>query len=290
MCGHDRYASLKQQGSPRGLSSAHFAAILVTATLSAGSAAGCKANASGAANADSGASEGPADGSRVVATRSRKAATGAATSPVIRATKEDNAKKCAALTPGQTPNGKNYASHIVAGAGRSHAADVTTYLASKGRCAYVVAAKGTAVVFDARSRRDRSLLGANLSKHFGTYVLAVSGRDEEQFVYELFSDGKLVDEYDSFPENDAGEDGNPTGGDIEVLLDATKSSAEPDSVETTLRRGHDTYGGYVYESARHRDLMRALNLPEWSALYGFGDFKSGKGPKEVAAKSVLATF
>ncbi len=104
------------------------------------------------------------------------------------------------------------------------------------------------------------------------------------------ADGKLVEEYDSFPKTDGDVDGSPTGGDVEVLLEVTKSAAEPDSVETTLRRGHDTYGGYVYESARHRDLMRALNLPEWSALYGFGDFKSGKRPKEIAPKTVLKTF
>lgn len=120
--------------------------------------------------------------------------------------------------------------------------------------------------------------------------MAVSGRQDEQFGYVLFADGKIIDEYDSFPKAEEGADGSPTGGDVEVLLAATKSSAEPDGVETTLRKGHDAYGGYVYESTRHRDLMRALNLPEWSAQYGFGDFKSGKRPKGVARGSVLTTF
>jgi len=209
---------------------------------------------------------------------------------VLRAAKEDNRTKCAELEPSRTPHGQAYASHIVSAAGRKGAAEIAAYLASQGRCAYVLPAGDKAVVFDARADRDRELLGANLSRRFGGYVLAVSGRGEEQFAYGLFTDGKLIDEYDSFPPGPAGEDASPSGGDVEVLLSTTKSSAEPDSVETTLRRGHDTYGGYVYESVRHKDLMKALGLPEWSALFGFGDFKSGKHPKAVKPTAVLNTF
>ncbi len=292
MFGHGRQAFLKQTERARS------AAMLLGVALTAGSAVGCKANASAAANADSGTSEAAdgsdgttaTDGSRVISKRSRKAAAGSETSAVARATKEDNAKRCASLAPERTPNGQNYASHIIAGGGRNRPAEIVAYLASKGRCAFVLPAGNTAVVFDAYALRDRELLGANLSKRFKNYVLAVSGHGDEQFGYVLFADGKLVDEYDSFPKTDGDVDGSPTGGDVEVLLEVTKSAAEPDGVETTLRRGHDTYGGYVYESARHRDLMRALNLPEWSALYGFGDFKSGKRPKEIAPKTVLKTF
>lgn len=288
MFGHCMQALSNQRQGAR--SAAAMPAVILAVALAAGSAAGCKANASAAANADSGAPDSEADGSRVVSKRSRKAAEGSGTSAVARATREDNATKCAALAPERTPNGQNYASHIVAGAGRDHAANVAAYLASKGRCAFVLPAGNAAVVFDAYALRDRELLGANLSKRFEVYVLAVSGHGEQQFGYVLFADGKLVDEYDSFPKTGGDIDGSPTGGDVEVLLEITKSGAEPDGVEITLRRGHDTYGGYVYESARHRDLMRALKLPEWSALYGFGDFKAGKRPKEIATESVLTTF
>jgi hypothetical protein len=159
-------------------------------------------------------------------------------------------------------------------------AAVVEHLRAQGRDAYVAPTLGgVTVVYDAacesQDQRILASLAAELSRTFACSALAALVYDDDFLVYLLFQGGTQVDEYNSDPmyfEN--GEPEAPRGGDAGALCAAFGAATEVARVEAILRAwaGPDGDPGaspYLFAQFRHRDLARALGLPERLCALGY---------------------
>jgi hypothetical protein len=159
-------------------------------------------------------------------------------------------------------------------------AAVVEHLRAQGRDAYVAPTiGGVTVVYDAacesQDQRILASLAAELSRTFACSALAALVYDDDFLVYLLFQGGAQVDEYNSDPmyfEN--GEPEGPRGGDAGALCAAFGAATEVARVEVILRAwaGPDGDPGaspYLFAQFRHRDLARALGLPERLCALGY---------------------
>lgn len=164
--------------------------------------------------------------------------------------------------------------------------DVTAALS--GRDAFISPVScGCVVVFDRRSEDESNTeLGLDLSERFNCPVLAVCNHDDDLLLYQLFEGLAPVDEYSSCPAFfDPAESDVPTGGDVERLCSAFGSTAVS-AVESILRKPSDE-SGYVFAVDRHRDLTRALGLPEYAVGASFYYIADGQFPEGLADSDLL---
>jgi hypothetical protein len=158
-------------------------------------------------------------------------------------------------------------------------AAVLAYLRAQGRDAYVAPAiDDSTLVYDlACESQDPMILtalAADLSRAFMCPALAALVHDDDFLVYILFQDGAQVDEYNSDPSYFEGGEAPPSGGDAGVLCAAFGAEAAVARVEAILRAwpGPDGDPGaspYLFAQFRHRDLARALGLPESLCMLGY---------------------
>lgn len=155
---------------------------------------------------------------------------------------------------------------------------------------------GAVVVFDEESDfQDSKVVSAlteRLSASLECPALAVRNHDDDILYFCLYSNGELVDEYDSNPgyfDFDSGKDldwealasGNPEeamkslpppapprGGDASALCSAF-SSEDTAAVEAILRAEDKQY---VFAFERHRALCRALAIPDFAVGNSYASF------------------
>lgn len=147
------------------------------------------------------------------------------------------------------------------------------------------------VVYDAEAEQNPEVLtivGTHLSRDLACPVLGVIVHDDDILLYQLFSDGAVIDVYDSAPgyfDPDA-EPAPPDGGDA-ILLCSTFGVPDARSVEAILQKSGFVEDGYVFESDRHRDLVHAMGLPECSILTAYASFERGEFPKGISPEDVV---
>jgi hypothetical protein len=157
---------------------------------------------------------------------------------------------------------------------------VLTYLRAQSRDAYVAPTiDGITLVYDlACESQDVGILtalAANLSRAFACPALAALVHDDDFLVYELFQDGAKVDEYNSNPTYfEGGRSEPPSGGNAGAVCAVFGAGTAVARVEEILRawRGPNGDPGaspYLFAQFRHRDLARALGLPESLSLLGY---------------------
>jgi len=164
-----------------------------------------------------------------------------------------------------------------------------------GRSAVVGPAQdGCAVVFDQQSDgQDQEVmasLAADLSHQLSCPVLALLNHDDDILWYQLYLDGKLVDEYDSSPGyfDPAAEPSPPSGGDAKKLC-AAFGATDVQAVEAILRKSSYDDDGYVFAAERHAALARALRIPSLAVGNAFASFDEGKTPEGLAPGEILRT-
>jgi hypothetical protein len=158
-------------------------------------------------------------------------------------------------------------------------AAVLTYLRAQGREAYVApTTHDITLVYDlaceSQDHRILAALAANLSRAFMCPALAALVHDDDFLVYALFQDGAQIDEYNSDPTYFEGGRSAPLGGDADALCAAFGAVAAVARVEAILRAGRGPNGDpgaspYLFAQFRHRDLARALGLPESLSVLGY---------------------
>jgi len=158
-------------------------------------------------------------------------------------------------------------------------AAVVEHLRAQGRDAYVAPTiGGVTLVYDAacesQDQRILALLAAELSRAFACPALAALVHDDDFLVYLLFQGGAQVDEYNSDPAYfEDVEHVAPSGGDAGALCAAFGASAVT-RVDAILRawagpNGDPGASPYLFAQFRHRDLARALGLPERLCTLGY---------------------
>lgn len=162
------------------------------------------------------------------------------------------------------------------------------------RAAVTPAVDGCVVVFDeASDDQDQGCiaeLASRLSSEFHCPVLAVLNHDDDILWYQLYINGKLVDEYDSSPGyfDPSAEPSAPAGGDARQLCAAFAASDVP-AVERVLRKSSYDDDGYVFAFERHADLVRALGLPEFAVGTAYASFDRDEYPEGLSGKNLMRT-
>lgn len=171
--------------------------------------------------------------------------------------------------------------------------DVVAALRAAGRKALVSQPiNGCVVVYDRESEDQDSKvlnkLAGTLSAKLKCAALAVLIHDDDLLVYALFQDGKLADEYVSWPalfDDSASE--SPEGGDAEVLARAFGAESNIDQIESVLRqtRAGNTEEGFVFEYERHEALVAALGAPTIAVSTGYNYIEQGELPEDTTEES-----
>ena len=148
------------------------------------------------------------------------------------------------------------------------------YLKQARRNAYVSPSVDDLVVvydedseFNIKGLYDLSL---QMSKDFNCLTFSITIYDESSFVYELFENGNLMDEYFSSTEEDL----FPKGGDAQKLCSILGVKQSINRVRPILREP-STENVYLFASQRHKHLVRELCLPLWSTeiIGGYRDIE-----------------
>jgi hypothetical protein len=161
-------------------------------------------------------------------------------------------------------------------------------------CVVTPVDKGTVVVFDEESdEQDRQViasLAAELSGKLRCSLLVVMNHDDDVLWYQLYADGRLVDEYDSSPgyfDSDA-EPSAPSGGDAVKLCLAFDSSNEAE-VDRVLRKSSFDDDGFVFAFQRHAALVSALGISVFGVGTAYASFDGGMLPEGLAVDGVMRT-
>ena len=169
---------------------------------------------------------------------------------------------------------------------------VVETLRAAGRKAYVSPPmNGCVVVYDHESEdQSKALnkLAGSLSAKLKCAALAVLIHDDDLLVYGLFQDGKLMDEYVSWPalfDDSASE--SPEGGDAEILARAFGAESKIDEIESVLRetRAGNRDEGIIFESERHGELVAALGIPTIAVSTGYNYIEQGELPEGTTEES-----
>lgn len=169
------------------------------------------------------------------------------------------------------------------------AADILQELGDQGRSAFVSPTQDSlSTVYDLDSAEEGSSalmeLAANLSEYFGCPALAVQTSDEELFCYWLFTDGQLLDNYQSpAPSMNAlaSQGGNP-----DFLIQNFNPDVSAEEIAEIL---HDPDQDKIFTLAvdRHLALVELLDLPLCAVGYGFCELESGEYPEDLDPDDLL---
>jgi len=164
---------------------------------------------------------------------------------------------------------------------------VATALA--GRSAMVTPEQtGCIVAFDEQSESQNweviAGLASRLSRELHCPLLAVLNYDDEIFQYQLYVDGRWVDEYSASSAYFEGEPFDSAGGNARVLCRAfgVGNFAE---VENILRASDE--GGYIFAFERHADLVRALGISSFGVCCGYHYVSRGELPRGLEVGDLL---
>ena len=169
---------------------------------------------------------------------------------------------------------------------------VVETLRAAGRKAYVSPPmNGCVVVYDHESEdQSKALnkLAGSLSAKLKCAALAVLIHDDDLLIYGLFQDGRLMDEYVSWPalfDDSASE--SPEGGDAEILARAFGAESKIDEIESVLRetRAGNRDEGIIFESERHGELVAALGIPTIAVSTGYNYIEQGELPEGTTEES-----
>ena len=134
--------------------------------------------------------------------------------------------------------------------------------------------KGFVIVCDEESdtldTRISSGLTNQLTNQFKCIGLAVINFDDDILWYQLFQNGKLLDEYNSNPDYfEASEHSGAIGGNAQTLCDCFEKPSRVARVDGILHTLHGE--GYIFENQRHIDLAKALGFPIQQIHLSYGD-------------------
>ena len=123
-------------------------------------------------------------------------------------------------------------------------------------------------------------LGSELSTKLETVVFAFIVNDSEMFLYYLFDNGDLLDEYNSTPPptNEAADADQKIrfAGRSEILINYCVPGTSRGDLEVILKRGESlAEGGFassVYAEERLHPLASALQMDDLRTTLSYGDF------------------
>jgi hypothetical protein len=186
--------------------------------------------------------------------------------------------------------GNFYVNYTLKGPGQQEVAKALT-----GRRSIVTPSqKECIVVYDEESDEQNTdiiaKLASKLSKEFKCPLLAILNHDDDILWYQLYTSGKLIDEYDSTPGyfDPKAKPSGPAGGDAQKLCDAFGVN-DVISMEGILRKSGFDEDGYVFAFLRHADIVRVLDLPEFGVGTAYASFDRDECPEGLTPDNLIMT-
>lgn len=178
---------------------------------------------------------------------------------------------------------------------KASAGEVVSFLKTKGLAAFVIGGpEDYCTIYeegcDAQDTEHLSSLLGEISSRFSCPAIGILNHDDDILAYELWSNGEVVDSYNSCPgyfEDD--ESGmQPEGGDAKVLSELIGNGKNVQEIERVLRTSGDEED-FVFAVERHQALADAVGLPPHTVGYGYGHISEGEIPEGIDSKSILRT-
>lgn len=186
--------------------------------------------------------------------------------------------------------GNFYMNYTVRGVGQLAVATVLT----GRRCIVTPSVNNCVVVFN-EEPNDQDLqtisqLGAKLSAELHCPVLAVLNHDDDILWYQLYSGGKLEDEYDSSPGyfDALSQPSAPAGGDAQKLC-SVFGSTKVAEVESILRKSAFDDDGYMLAFERHGDLAKTLGISAFGVGTAYASSENDEWPEGLSPNGVVRT-
>lgn len=133
----------------------------------------------------------------------------------------------------------------------------------------------TMVCEEKSDTQDESIwhrVAKQLSQKLICPVMAALIHDDDLFLYALYCQGKLLDDYHSCPSYwGTVKDEGPRGGNVDALVAAFGMPGEVDKVERILRPAKT----FVFSSEQHIALAKALGWPDFPLARCFGYLEAG---------------
>ena len=145
-------------------------------------------------------------------------------------------------------------------------------------------------ICDQQNTSHISSLLRDISENFSCPAIGILNHDDDVLLFELWSGGIKVDEYNSCPgyfDPKCGEM-EPKGGNTKVLVDLFGTNADEAVVEKALRESNE--GAFIFAVERHDTLAKAIGLPSHTIGFGFNYLLAGEIPPDVLPGSMLRTF
>jgi len=170
--------------------------------------------------------------------------------------------------------------------------DILDYLKSKKLSAYLIEGpKGFCTIYeeicDDQETKHISNLLEEITQECNCAAIGILNHDDDILAYELWSNGKKVDEYDSCPGYFSGDEGrfDPEGGDAKLLSELMGDGGNVETIDKVLKATGDE--GYVFAVERHEALAKAIGLPIHSVGYGFRYISGGEIPQEINEENII---
>ena len=141
---------------------------------------------------------------------------------------------------------------------------------------------------ESQSRSMTRSFTRNLSQKLHCPVLSIGNHDDDILWYYLAVNGRITDEYDSFPAyfNKTDNSSPPSEGKAKVLC-AAFGKRNAARVEEILRKSSDNDDGYLFASDRHKDLAKALGIPAFSVGLGFNNILEDGLPDGISGDEII---
>ncbi len=164
---------------------------------------------------------------------------------------------------------------------------VIGYLSSINRKSIVAPySSGGIVIYDEKGEsQDGSIfqLAEDLSKTPKCCAFAIMNHDDSVLYFQVFSNGEIVDSYNSCPSYFEGEEElPPTGGNAETLCGMYNQKGKEKLIEDILRYdslANEDEERYIFETERHSDITNTLNLPSFAVGTGYNYITNGEYPE-----------
>jgi hypothetical protein len=183
---------------------------------------------------------------------------------------------CAIFFPSQILAGNFYTNVVLKPASQD---DVLKYLRETKKFAYISPTADSATVvyeMECESQELDSLdnLAMQLSKKFDCSAIGFLNHDDDILIMRVFSRGQKITVYNSNPDYfNGGRIQKPSLPNIDELCRLLSVVNKAQKLDSILRKI-----SYTFESERHMDILRILNLPKYSVASSFNYIEQGIPP------------
>ena len=173
--------------------------------------------------------------------------------------------------------------------------EIVSLLKTKGLAAFIINGPDDYCTIyeegcDAQDTEHLSSLLSDISTRFSCPAFGILNHDDDILAYELWSNGELVDAYDSCPGYFDGDESRmvPEGGDAKALSELMGNGQNIEEIEKTLRSSGDDED-YAFAVERHEALAKAVGLPSHTVGCGYGYISEGEIPEGIASQDIIRT-